>query len=98
MGKQNRRHLDAHFKTKVVLATLKGEKTISELCVEFSLHPTQISAWKKQALENFPSLFEQANIALHEANTENLTAPLYQQIGQLKVELDFLKKKMKQSL
>jgi transposase len=98
MGKQNRRNLDANFKTKVVLETLKGNKTVSELCAEFSVHPAQISAWKKQALANFPSLFGQSTSALDEASTEALTAPLYQQIGQLKVELDFLKKKLKQSI
>jgi putative transposase len=98
MGKQNRRNLDANFKTKVVLATLKGEKTLSELCAEFSVHSTQISAWKKQALANFPRLFGQASPALDEASTEALTAPLYQQIGQLKVEVDFLKKKLKQAV
>lgn len=98
MGKQKRRNLDANFKTKVVLETLKGEKTMSELCAEFSVHSTQISAWKKQALANFPSLFGQTTSVLDEASTEALTAPLYQQIGQLKVELDFLKKKLKQSI
>jgi transposase len=96
MGKQKRRNLDANFKTKVVLATLKREKTLPELCAEFSVHPAQIAAWKKQALDNFPSLFGQINPVLDEAHTEALTAPLYQQIGQLKVELDFLKKKLKQ--
>jgi transposase len=98
MGKQNRRDLDANFKTKVVLETLKGEKTLTELCAEFSVHATQISAWKKQALANFPSLFGQVSPTLDEASTEALTAPLYQQIGQLKVEVDFLKKKLKQSI
>lgn len=98
MGKQKRRNLDANFKTKVVLETLKGEKTMSELCAEFSVHATQISAWKKQALTNFPSLFGHPPSDLDEARTEALTAPLYQQIGQLTVELDFLKKKLKPSI
>lgn len=71
---------------------------MSELCTEFSVHVTQISAWKKQALANFPSLFGQNNPTLDEATSETLTAPLYQQIGQLKVEVDFLKKKLKQTI
>jgi putative transposase len=98
MGKQKRRNLDAAFKSKVVLALLQGQKTTAELCVEFSVHTTQLSAWKKQALANLPSLFGQAINQIDEQATEALTAPLYQQIGQLKVEVDFLKKKLKQAL
>lgn len=97
MGTQKRRNLDSNFKTKVVLETLKGQKTVSQICTEFSVHPNQVSEWKKQVLSNLPSLFGQTKTKLSEEEEEELTAPLYQQIGQLKVELDFLKKKLRQS-
>ena len=97
MGTQKRRNLDSNFKTKVVLETFKGQKTVSQICTEFSVHPNQVSEWKKQVLSNLPSLFGQTKTKLSEEEEEELTAPLYQQIGQLKVELDFLKKKLRQS-
>lgn len=97
MGTQRRRKLDANFKTKVVLETLKGQKTVAQICTEFSVHPNQISEWKKQVLSKLPSLFGETKTKLSEEEEESLTAPLYQQIGQLKVELDFLKKKLRQS-
>lgn len=96
MAKKERRLLDPNFKTKVVLEVLKGQKTLSEISSEFSVHPNQISAWKKQVLEGMPELFGQSKSKIEESDHEAITAPLYQQIGQLKVELDFLKKKLKQ--
>lgn len=98
MPKGIRRNYDEHFKTKVVLETLKGQKTLAQLSTEFSLHANQISEWKKQALSGFPSLFSGQKRAITEEETDFLTAPLYQQIGQLKVEVDFLKKKLRKSL
>lgn len=75
-----------------MLETLKGQKTLAQLSTEFSLHANQISEWKKQALSGFPSFFSGQKRAITEEETDFLTAPLYQQIGQLKVEVDFLKK------
>jgi transposase-like protein len=96
MANKHRRNLDASFKTKVVLETLKGQKTVAQICSEFSIHPNQITQWKQQVLVGIPALFGQKSSPLSEEEQEMLTAPLFQQIGQLKVELDFLKKKLKQ--
>lgn len=95
MSRKARRQFDSKFKTKVVIEALRERKTLSELCKEFELHPNQISDWKKQVLGALPSLFEKDNAGKksQEIDIEEITSPLYQQIGQLKVEVDFLKKK-----
>lgn len=87
-----RKKYSAQFKAKVALEAVKGNKTINEIAGEFGVHPTQIQQWKKQLLEELPNIFskKRANKA---KETEELTAQLYQQIGQLKVELDWVKKK-----
>ena len=93
MAKSTRRVHDAQFKTKVVLETLKGHKTLALLSSEFGIHATQITQWKQQALEGLPTLFNgpvSPPMADHER--EQIEAPLFQQIGQLKVENDYLKK------
>lgn len=86
MTKPIRRIHDAAFKTKVVLEALKGLKTLPQLASEFGIHPQQITDWKKQALDKFPSLFESGPLkpALSEQQREEIEAPLFQQIGQLK--------------
>jgi transposase len=96
MANKHRRNFDPSFKTKVVLETLKGQKTLTQICAEFGLHPNQVSQWKQQVLAGIPSLFGQAKSNYTEGEKEELTAPLYQQIGQLKVEVDFLKKKLRE--
>jgi putative transposase len=89
-----RKQYSAEFKAKVALEAIRGQKTINELASEYSVHPTQIGLWKKDALEGLASLFEtQRGPAAAKAQAE-LTARLYQQIGQLQVELDWLKKKI----
>ncbi len=87
-----RKKYSAQLKAKVALEAVKGNKTINEIAGEFGVHPTQIQKWKKQLLEELPQIFskKRANKA---KETEELTAQLYQQIGQLKVELDWVKKK-----
>lgn len=90
MGKR-RRHSGA-FKAKVVLEAIRGERTVNELASLFQVHPSQIATWKKQALEGLPELFGDGR-AKKQQGEDDLKAQLYQQIGQLKVELDFLKKK-----
>jgi transposase-like protein len=97
MGKRTRRNYDGSFKAKVVLEVLKEQKTLAQLSSEFELHATQISEWKKQVVSAMPSLFTEKKTIISEEEKEELTAPLYQQIGQLKVELDFLKKRLRKN-
>ena len=94
-----RRIHDAHFKTRVVLEALKGQKTLAQLSSEFGIHAQMITDWKRQALNGLPSLFETAasKTTLSVEQREQLEAPLFQQIGQLKVENDWLKKKLRTS-
>lgn len=90
--KNKRRNHSAAFKAKVALAALKGDKTIAELAREYEVHPNQITQWKKQLLDSLPEVFSRRR--KHEQrDQETLTSELYQQIGQLKVELDWLEKK-----
>ena len=76
----------------MALEAIRGERTVNELASLFQVHPSQIAAWKKQALEGLPQLFSDGR-AKKQQGEEDLKAQLYQEIGQLKVELDFLKKK-----
>ncbi len=87
---QRKKH-SAEFKAKVAIEAVKGLKTINEIATESEVHPTQITLWKKQLLEGVPTLFA-TNRGQKQKNEEELTATLYQQIGQLKVELDWVKK------
>jgi len=91
MSKQ-RKIYSAEFKAKVALAAIKGQHTINEIAATYSVHPNQVMQWKKQALEAIPDSFSQHR-ARAARSDEELKAQLYQQIGQLKVELDWLKKK-----
>jgi|SRR3990172_2303014 len=93
MDKIIRRVHTPDFKTQVVLAILKGDKTRLEVCSQFGIHPTQVDKWKNKVLAGLPTLFtEGKNDLLKER--DKLIEELYKQIGQLKVELDWLKKKM----
>lgn len=91
MGKIRRNH-SAAFKAKVALEAVKKEKTIAQLSSEFGVHPNQISQWRKQLLNELPDIFSRKR-KKQEADAEDLQSELYRQIGQLKVELDWLKKK-----
>ena len=90
--KNKRRNHSAQFKAKVALAAAKGDKTIAELASEFDVHPNQIAQWKKQLLQSLPELFSRSRHK-EKQKQDDLAEYLYQQIGQLKVELDWLKKK-----
>jgi len=94
MSQKNRRRFDGNFKTKVVLEALKERKTMNALAKEYSLHPQQITDWKKQAVEQMPELFSKESPCAA-PDLESITAPLYQKIGQLEVELDYLRRVQK---
>jgi transposase len=93
MTKKSRRKFSADFKAKVVLEVFKERSTIEELARKYELHPTQINTWKREAVSNMASVFG-ANNTDAVVDTEQQTEKLYAQIGQLKVENDFLKKKL----
>ena len=89
-----RKQFQASFKSRVVLEALKEQQTLSELSNKFEIHPNQITNWKKQAKELMPELFKKGVLKKTELKHEELTDRLYKRIGQLEVELDWLKKKI----
>jgi transposase-like protein len=84
-------------KVKVVLEALKGEKTTAEITAKYSIHATQINAWKKAVLAILPEAFSSKR-KRQENDQQALVDELYKQIGQLKVENDFLKKNIDHSV
>ena len=89
---KNRRRFSADYKFRVALEAAKGQETLSELATKYSLHPNQISQWKRQLLESGADVFS------HNGNKEAQAqdaeqSELYEQIGRLKMELEWLKKK-----
>jgi len=92
MPKARRRH-SAEFKFKVALEAARGQKTINEIASEFSLHPNQVSTWKQELLEAGDNVFRQPG-SKQQREHEALQAELYEQIGRLNMELEWLKKKV----
>jgi transposase-like protein len=90
-----RKRYSAELKAKVALEAIKCQKTTNEIAAEYSIHPSQISQWKTQALDGLSQIFskQEKGRGKAETETEALISNLYQQIGQLKVEVDYLKKK-----
>jgi len=89
---KNRRRFSADYKFRVALEAAKGQETLSELATKYGLHPNQISQWKRQLLESGADVFS------HNGNKEAQAqaaeqSELYEQIGRLKMELEWLKKK-----
>lgn len=92
-----RKQYEGSFKAKVALEALKGEKTMAQLAGEYDVHPNQIGRWKTELLEKLPELFSDRRKRV-DKDREETEAELYRQIGQLKVELDWLKKKSQKLL
>ncbi len=88
-----RKQYNGKFKARVAIEAVKGERTANEIAGHYGAHPTQIAQWKKQVMEEVPRIFSMKKV-LDARKEEELRASLYQQIGQLKVELDWLKKKL----
>src|SRR4051794_8002667 len=93
---RKRRSFSCAFKAKVALAACRGDKTTAQLAAEYEVHVGQITAWKKQLLEGSPGLFEdgRSKRATEDAADEE---ELYEQIGRLKMEVEWLKKKLPSS-
>ena len=91
MGKKYKSY-SAALKKQIALAALNGQQTINEIASEFGVHPNQVTAWKKQAIEGMEDTFSSRRCK-DAVDTEELQNRLYQEIGQLKMELDWMKKK-----
>lgn len=89
---RSRRQFTAEFKFKVALDAAKELKTLNELASEYGVHPNRVSEWKRALLENGPTVFTNSD-ARKQHQQETLQAELYEQIGRLKMELEWLKKK-----
>jgi len=87
-----RKTYDAAFNAKVAFEAAKGEKTIAQIASEFGVHPNQIRLWRNHLVEQLPELFSNRR-PLKEKARDGLEAELYEQIGRLKMELEWLKKK-----
>jgi transposase-like protein len=92
MKTKQRRKFGADFKARVVLEAIKGQRTVQEIASHYGVHPNQVTTWKRQAIEQLPEVFADHRLRGNESD-EVLKAALYQQIGQLQMELDWLKKK-----
>jgi len=91
MAIMKRQQYEAAFKAKVALEAVKGEKTVAEIASEFGVHPNQVRRWKDQLLSMLPELFSDRR-KKREEDRDELEAELFRQIGQLRVENEWLKK------
>src|SRR3990167_6843346 len=98
MEKSIKRVHSAEFKLSVVLALMKQEKTMSQICSEFRIHSTQARRWKEKALEGMKGSLNGTGVSQKLEDNTQLIEELYRQIGKLKVELDWLKKKGRYSV
>tara|TARA_B100000614_G_C14172392_1_gene337581 strand:- start:205 stop:489 length:285 start_codon:yes stop_codon:yes gene_type:complete len=92
--RRKKRTLSAAFKTKVVLEALKERQTVSELAEQFDVHPNQISSWKKEFLSGAENAFGHGKEGKQLKESEQEKEELFKEIGKLKVENDWLKKKL----
>ena len=93
--RKKRKQYSASFKSKVALTALKGDQTTSEIAARFGIHPTMVSTWKRELLDNAPGLFEGKRKSGKQSN-EPSSDELYLEIGRLTVERDFLSRKLDQ--
>jgi len=91
VGKRRKTH-SPQFKAKVALAAIQNDETVAQLASRFGIHPTMVSVWKRQMLEGAVDIFDKSHKSRKQA--EARTDELYRQIGQLKVENDFLARKL----
>lgn len=92
-----RKKHSTEFKAKVALEAVRGEQTIQEIAQKYEVHPNQVTQWKKQLLDNATSAFEKpSKKSQEEKEAEEKEEKLFSQIGRLKIENDFLKKKYRQ--
>jgi transposase len=91
MGKKRKTH-SPQFKAKVALAAIQNDETTSQIASRFGVHPTMVSTWKRQMLDGAADIFDTAHKSRKQAEAQ--TDELFRQIGQLKVENDFLSRKL----
>jgi transposase len=91
---RKRRRFTAEFKAKVAMEAVKEQHTLAELASEYGVHPSQITAWKKELKESAVAVFAGKRELLTDESVESAKAPLYEQIGRLQVEVGFLRKKL----
>lgn len=89
----SRKKYSATLKAKVAIEALKGHKTTAQIGTEFSVHPSQVTKWKKAAVAGLPSVFDGPGMAQRDAAIEKELSRAYEEVGRLKVERDWIKKK-----
>jgi len=87
-----RKSYDSCLKVQIALEALKNQRTIAQIASEYGVHPNMVTQWKQRLLNELPDIFNNKH-QKNKQDNETLQAELYRQIGQLKVELDWLKKK-----
>jgi len=87
-----RKSYDSRLKVQIALEALKNQRTIAQIASEYGVHPNMVTQWKQRLLNELPDIFNNKH-QKNKQDNETLQAELYRQIGQLKVELDWLKKK-----
>jgi len=92
MIKKQRKKYSADFKVKVALEAIKGQRQVNEIASDYGVHPNQVMDWRRQAINGLSEIFSQRRTT-GAAEEEALKAQLFQEIGELKFELDWLKKK-----